>query len=347
MENLDEIYDICEKHLKEFPGAIQYVPEKYLTESLCIAAIKGSCRSSWEEKDIWNHIPEKMLTYDVCKAAVGCNRYAIEYIPNEWKTADLFFVAVKCFGDILKYVPRSCQNEEMYLHSVSQNGVNLKYVPQSERTQEICMAAFNAQSNGAKSVEYIPDRFLDEEMCKRAVASEWKTIKVIPNHYRTTDVCLCALQHSKWVDMDEKNPDKSFLQFVNDYIPDDISKNVCREFYEYVVNVKREKHERQEWLHKVSENPVYIKNIPIEKRDVQICEAAVNQEGMMLKYVPEKFRTRAFCDMAVRNNADAIMYVPDDIKEDVINSVKSSYQYVRILFSDSKFKKCFINKKGE
>lgn len=62
----------------------------------------------------------------------------------------------------------------------------------------------------------------------------------------------------------------------------------------------------------------------------------------MLKYVPSKLRVKMLCDIAVRNNPDAIVYVPMEIRTDVIELVKNSYQYVRILFSDSKFKDYFI-----
>lgn len=342
MENLTEISEICKRHFKDFPCAIQYVPEQYLTEELCIAAIKGSCRSNWEENDIWEYIPINMLSPEVCKVAALCNRYTLDHIPNECKTADVFFEAVKGFGELLICVPKAFQSKEMYINAVNQNGGNLKFVPQSERTEEICLAAFNSKSNGAKAVEYIPDRFLTEEMCKQAVTQEWETLKVIPNHFKNADVCSCALQHSIWADKVDDKPDKSFSQFVNDYIPDNISEEVCRKFMEYAAQIKREKSERREWVRRVAENPLYIKNIPIEKRDSQICEIAIKQEGMMLKYVPQQLRMKMLCDIAVRNNADAIIYVPDEIRSEVIKSVKSSYQYVRILFSDSKFKDYFI-----
>lgn len=342
MENLSQIYDICKRHFKDFPGAIAYVPEQYMTEELCIAAIEGACRSSWDEQDIWNYIPSKMLTYEVCKTAAGCNRYTLEHIPSEYKTAELFSEAVKKFGELLKSVPRDCQSKEMYLNSVVQNGGNLKYVPPQERTQEICMAAFNSRSNGAKSVEYIPDKYLTEEICKQAVADDWETVKVIPNHFKSADVCVCALQHSKWANIDADKPDKFFGQFVKDHIPNNAYEEVCRRFNEYLMQVKKEKEERLEWIYRVTQNPLYIKDIPIEKRDCQICEIAVKQEGMMLKYVPQRLKMKMICDMAVRNNADAIIYVPDEIRSDVIKLVKSSYQYVKILFGDSEFKDYFL-----
>ena len=67
MESLDKIYEICIKHLEKYPSAIKYVPEQYLTEELCIAALKGTRNLDWDGEKIWEHIPMDKLTPKVCE----------------------------------------------------------------------------------------------------------------------------------------------------------------------------------------------------------------------------------------------------------------------------------------
>lgn len=110
-----------------------------------------------------------------------------------------------------------------------------------------------------------------------------------------------------------------------------------------LANSKRtEADEYRKWIQIVSANSFCLKDVPEEKRDFNLCKIAIENEGLMLKYVPSKLRVKMLCDIAVRNNPDAIVYVPPEIRTDVIELVKNSYQYVRILFSDSKFKDYFI-----
>ncbi len=344
MDKLDKIYEICAEHFKEMPCSIQYVPIKYLNEELCIAALANSKRTEWEEREIWKYIPDNMLTYNVCLAAADSNRYALEHIPNVHKTADIYLRAVKKCGKLLQYVPVDYHTEDMYIYSVSQDGSNLRYVPQSSRTEKVCMAAFNAQSKGSAAVEYIPDKFLTEEMCRQAVTLNWETIKVIPNHFKSTEVWLCALKHSKWAEINEKQ-NKPLIQYVRANASECIADEICQKFSDYLEQKRREEDEYRKWIQLVSANPFCLKDIPKEKRDYKLCKIAIENEGLMLKYVPEDHRIKWLCDIAVRNNPDAIAYVPEEIQTDVIELVKNSYQYIRILFSDSKFKDCFFRER--
>jgi len=328
------------------PCSIQYVPIKYLNEELRIAALANSKRTEWEEREIWKYIPDNMLTYNVCLAALDSNRYALEHIPNVHKTADIYLRAVKKCGKLLKYVPVDYHTEDMYIYSVSQDGSNLRYVPQSSRTEKVCMAAFDAQCNGSSAVEYIPDKFLTEEICRKAEMQNWETIRVIPNHFtnhfKSTEVWLYALKHSKWAEIHDKQ-NKSFIQYVRDNAAENIADDICQKFSDYLEQKRREEDEYRKWIQIVSANPFCLKDVPEEKRDFNLCKIAIENEGLMLKYVPSKLRVKMLCDIAVRNNPDAIVYVPPEIRTDVIELVEISYQYVRILFSDSKFKDFLCN----
>lgn len=344
MDKLDKIYEICTEHFKEMPCSIQYVPSQYLNQDLCIAALKNSNRTEWEEREIWKFIPDGMLTYKVCLAAASSNRYALEHIPGAHKTAEIYMMAVKRCGKLLQYVPVDYQTEDMCIYSVSQDGSNLRYVPQSRRTQKVCMAAFDAQCNGSSAVEYIPDKFLTEEICRQAVMQNWETIKVIPNHFKSTEVWLCALKHSKWAEINEKQ-NKPLIQYVRANASECIADEICQKFSDYLEQKRRDEDEYRKWIQLVSANPFFLKDIPQEKRDYKLCKIAIENEGLMLKYVPEDHRIKWLCDIAVRNNPDAIAYVPEEIQTDVIELVKNSYQYIRILFSDSKFKDCFFRER--
>lgn len=345
MENLDKIYEICIKHLEEYPSAIEYVPEQYLTEELCIAALKSErMRFGYEARGIWEHIPIDKLTPRVCEAAACNNRYTLEHIPDSCKTSKVYFEAVKSFGYLLKVVPIAFHSKEMYINSVSQNGGNLEYVPAEKRSEEICKAAFNAGYNGGAAVEFIPDKYLTEDMCLSAVCSDGKLLDVIPTHYKTAEMCLSALKHSSWVTIcgNSKSADKAFSDYVKKHIPAKVSEEVCERFNEYLSWINKDKNQENEWRRLVSENPLYIKNIPEEKRSSNICEIAIKQEGLTLKYVPERYRSLLYCQWAVLNNPDALLYVPEEMRKEVIDYVKESCQYVGVLFGNSPYKEYFL-----
>lgn len=344
MENLDKIYEICIKHLEEYPGAIEYVPEQYLTEELCIAALKGTQDLDWDGEKIWEHIPMDKLTPRVCEAAACYNRYALEHIPDSCKTSKVYFEAVKSFGYLLKVVPIAFHSKEMYINSVSQNGGNLEYVPAEKRSEEICKAAFNAENSGGAAVEFIPDKYLTEDMCLSAVSSDGKLLDVIPTHYKTVEVCLSSLKHSSWVTIcgNSKADDMAFSNYVKKHIPAKIAEEVCERFDEYLSKLKKDKEQENEWRRLISENPLYIKNIPEDKRSGNLCEIAIKQEGLTLKYVPEKYMCGLYCKWAVWNNPDALMYVPEEMRKEVIDYVKESCQYVGVLFGNSPYKEYFL-----
>lgn len=137
MDKLDKIYEICTEHFKEMPCSIQYVPSQYLNQDLCIAALKNSNRTEWEEREIWKFIPDDMLTYKVCLAAASSNRYALEHIPSAHKTAEIYMMAVKRCGKLLQYVPEDHRIKGLCDIAVRNNPDAIAYVPEEIQTDVI------------------------------------------------------------------------------------------------------------------------------------------------------------------------------------------------------------------
>lgn len=312
MENLESIYDTCIELFKEIPSAIEFVPRAYMTEELCMAAIKYSVRCDYDEMHIWDKIPSEMITEKVCEAAAIYNQYTLDKIPAKYKSMAVYTNAVKRKGDLLEKIPLAAQNEDMYYEAVRQNGMNIKFVPEEKITEKLCLKAYEQT---AQAAEYIPKQFL------------------------TADMCVAALNYS--------SINKRYDWFMEHIVPESMKDTVAAQYSDCLKHKAAEEKNHTENIMRVRNEPLYIKQIPEEKRDYDICESAVKADGMLLRFVPERIRTLRLCVDAVCNDADALLYVPEDLRNDVIKSVKFSCQLIGILFGNSKYKKYFFIRRLE
>lgn len=101
---------------------VKYVPEEFLTETMCIQAAKrGSL----------GRIPINRITQEVCDAAVTNSRNQFDEYPEQFRTEDMCVKIVPYVG--IHQMPESHRTEAVCLASVQICRNNIKYVPQHIR----------------------------------------------------------------------------------------------------------------------------------------------------------------------------------------------------------------------
>ena len=96
--------------------------EEFLTEDKAEQAVMRCC-------DAIEYLPEKWKTLRVCLAAVQQNGYAISHVPSALQTAELCQGAVQQDGRALRYVPPALQTAELSQGAVQQSWKALEHVP--------------------------------------------------------------------------------------------------------------------------------------------------------------------------------------------------------------------------
>ena len=176
-----ESYEIA---IKQDAFALMYIPEELRTKKMCELVIK---QDGW----ILQYIPEHLRTKELCLEAVQSNGNALCYIPEEYKTPYLCEIAVKQNGEALNYISEELRTQEMCKIAVQNNGDALSYVPEKLKTIEICKLA--VKQNGL-TLSYISKELRTKELYKLAVQSNGLAIMFIPKEYRTKELCELAIK---------------------------------------------------------------------------------------------------------------------------------------------------------
>ena len=160
--------------------------EEFLTEDKAEQAVMRCC-------DAIEYLPEKWKTLRVCLAAVQHNGYAISHVPSALQTAELCLAAVQQDGNVLKCVPPALQTAELCLAAVQQDGRALRYVPPALQTAELCQGAVQ---QSWKALEHVPAVCMTTELCLGAVQQDGHAIMYVPTAWQTAELYLVAVQQN-------------------------------------------------------------------------------------------------------------------------------------------------------
>ena len=188
-EDWDAIFSKTEK-------AIRYIPEQFLTESICLEALNRDDKFNTDWDSLLKYIPKDKITKEMSEIAANHSAYALEYMPDTLKTSELCLQSVKRKGHVLEYVPEALRTAEICLAAVQDNGHALQYVPTPLRTKELCEAALHGKSQGSRlAFADIPDQLKTPEMCLEAVTKWGYGLAHVPRAYRTAEICLAAVKN--------------------------------------------------------------------------------------------------------------------------------------------------------
>ena len=82
-----------------------------------------------------------------------------------------------------------------YLEQVKKDGCVLEFVPDEYKTEEICKIA--VQQNGY-ALEDVPVEYRTEEICKIAVQQNGYALEDVPVEYITEELCKIAIHETGW-----------------------------------------------------------------------------------------------------------------------------------------------------
>ena len=98
----------------------------------------------------------------------------------------------------MQYVPESVITYEMCKIAIADNAKGVRFIPKSMYDKELALQVLEAimQHQGmGYGLEYIPEQFLDYDMCKRAVSYAGYNLKFVPERFRDYDLCLTAVRN--------------------------------------------------------------------------------------------------------------------------------------------------------
>ena len=183
------------------------MPEKFITEEICLIAIENDPRAI-------EYIPDIFKSHKVCELA-AYNKVVkdiyfegvLKFIPDEFKTKELCFAAIandkENSANSLIYVPEQFITKEICQDVFDQDYRNLEFLPDKYKTKEMCLAVIQKikETGGDGSVEsavvkFIPENLLTSEMCIAAAEASVFTLQYIPDLLKTDEVCVPAIQNN-------------------------------------------------------------------------------------------------------------------------------------------------------
>lgn len=245
--------ELCKLAVQNCGYMIQSIPLEYITEELCILAIK-------QEPESILVINNKILTEEMCKLAFELKYYTFKNIPDKYRSYEMCVSAIKKAGHLLHYIKEQFHNEELCKLAVENDGYSIRYVSKPFYTKEMCELA--VKRNGL-ALSFIENKFRNYELYELAVENCGNAIRYVPNKYKTENLCKIAVQ-SKC---------HSATGSVLAYIPLHFI-NFSEEIYKKCIN--RDEYE--------------IQFIPEHHLTQELCDLAYGINKHTFMYIPERFK---------------------------------------------------------
>jgi hypothetical protein len=220
--------EICLSASQTNPCSIYYMPEKYKTKEVCMNALRGG--------DYLEHVPEVLRTKEFYEEIVDINPCLLRSIPKEYKTKEMCLKAVKKDCNLLdhliedkllegtdvnvtnlvdqlifeydvialKYIPDEMETKELYEKAVLKDSKALHYIPENLRTKELCQIALSKNLSAFKDVpNKLKDHLITPEMYMSAVRNNIQNFNVVPEKYKTLEMCNLVAKEYPYLIPDE------------------------------------------------------------------------------------------------------------------------------------------------
>lgn len=189
---------MCIDAIRDDPFIIAQVPPGVMDRDMCEMAVAG-CGSAIA------CIPEIFLDLDLFRTALQSDPMTILHLPERFMDRDAFLLAIShprspgSMCTIWNRVPPHLVDDlgliEMAVRQGNGNdGSVLEMVREDLRTKALCREAV---SRWGGSLAHVPPRFVDVDMCFRAITSVYPfpwTIQNIPSRILTSSMCNIAVR---------------------------------------------------------------------------------------------------------------------------------------------------------
>lgn len=250
------------------------------TEEMLIEAVT-------KDGKLLQKINPELQTEDICVAAIKSCVGMFQYVMH--KTHAVYMAAIAQDGLLLKTVPKEEQSVEMCITAVKKNHNASQYVLiDDDKLEEFYISVIRTNPMFIKS---IPIDKLTPDICLEAVKRKGDLFKVVPEHLRTDEIYLMAIQEVPHVIVEIK---KEF---------DRLGKKVPEDFY----------------YEAIKGNPHVIHNIPQAVLNSAMCLLVVKSSGNSLPKVPKHLRTHEIYMEAINNHPHMLDNVIKDMIDDKID----------------------------
>lgn len=275
---------------------ISSIPSNFITEEICIVALKNN----YPTRNLIKYIPKNMLTKEFAVSIVEINGLYLKYLPIDVVDENVVLKAVKETIHASKCIPGKYQTDEIYKALFDIKPEVLKYIETpslslceyvldklpsamtyirdvSVLTDEMYKKAIRTD---CESLKYIPSQKITKELCEYAFSVNYKAFEFFPDEYKTPELCEIVIRK-----------DVAFLQYCPASM---ISLEMCE------ICLKKQ--------------GLLLKFVPYRLKTESICLLAVKQDCKAFDFIPRKFLTNEFFGKCLNINIDTIRFMPDEYK---------------------------------
>jgi len=127
-------------HVMKNGYSLTGIPVELCTVDMCVAAIKSTAGSIFEEMD------DALKTPEICDLAVRWLSGNLAYVPLKMHSKSIIMSALRDNGNMLVYVMDNDKTYDVCLAAVSRHACALEYVPQVHRTAELLQIVEDANN---------------------------------------------------------------------------------------------------------------------------------------------------------------------------------------------------------
>ena len=286
---------------------ISSIPQKLITEELCLAALKNN----YLNKDLIRYIPKKLLTKKFAVTIVAISGVYLKYLPIEAVGKNVILKAVKQTIHAIKYIPEKYKTDEMYRSLFDIMPKVLKHI--EKPSLSLCEYALDKLPSAIayikdvsiltdklfeksvisdwKNLKYIPSKQITRELCVKAFNSNYKAFKFFPDKYKTPELCKIVI-----------GKDVSFLQYCPSSI---ISSEMCENC--------------------LKKRGLLLEFVPDILKTESICLLAIEQDYEAMQFVPQNILTNEFFIKCLKINLATLKFIPDELKTAEIYKTHLNY----------------------
>lgn len=200
---------LCKAMVQRYPRLLHMVPEKYRTERMCRQAF-AVC------PDVFPCIPEAYTTYEMAKTAIRSEPLFWGSLSPEYKTEELARLAFQGNMSILPELDADgLATKDMWLEAITEERTFFCKLPK-ELIADMAFVADCVRAN-PEVIDFATLDYSDEvseplrkiaayggrldvvddvdfDMCLSAVMANGKSLKYVPDEFRTAELCLCAIK---------------------------------------------------------------------------------------------------------------------------------------------------------
>lgn len=222
------------------------------------------------------------VTHDMAALMLVTQSPYHKYLPEEFKGQESSYVAIGHAGECLPFIPVPHRTHEMYLKTARAEhfpfpASSIEYLPEKVLNAELCMEAV---SHDGLAYKYIPEDLWTPKLCLAAVSKKASAIEYIPRSMVTQELCECVAK---------KTP-----RSVNSLVPEEFR---TPELYALAEEVQSPS----------------IALLPVEERTPEVCMAAVKRKSGELRYVPQEQKTPELCAIALEHDGANLEFVPEEL----------------------------------